>query len=269
MKQLVNRLKYYLRIYYFLAKFSILDILIFRINALIIGLAPIVWLATMLVFLATVFTRVKQLGGWTFWEIVFLTGVHEIIFLSTWATFHANLRTFVDDVKTGKFDHVLLKPASPRFMASFKFLDFTILGSFLNVIFVFFYSFTKLVNEINYSRLIGFLLFLGLSYWICYFVYFIFASLALFFINSRTLIEWLFDATDFDRYPAEIYHSWVRVFLTFFLPILFFAYFPTAFLLGKVGWNYLFLGLVVLLFLFFISNFIWHLGLRHYQSASS
>lgn len=269
MKRLVSKLKYYFRIYYFLSRFSILSVLIYRINALVIGLAPIVWLGTMLVFLATIFSKVKQLGGWSFWEIVFLTGVHEVIFLLVWTTFAPNLRRFIRGVRTGEFDQVLLKPINPRFLASFKSLDFSTFGSFVNTIFVFVYSFSKVQNMIDFTRLPGFLLFLIISFWIAYFIYFIFSSLALFLINSQTLFEWTFDLTDFDRYPAEIYHSWVRAFLTFFLPILFFAYFPTAFLLGKVGWNYLFLGVVVLFVLYFISHFIWQAGLRHYQSASS
>lgn len=269
MKRLVNRLGYYLKIYYLLVKFSILDILIFRINALIMGLAPIVWLATMILFLLTIFSRVKQLGGWNFWEIVFLTGTHEVIFLLTWTTFGQNLRNFIDEVRTGRFDWVLLKPISPRFLVSFKLLDFTAFGSFLNVIFVFLFSFTKLTRTINGWRLGGFVLLLFLAYWIAYFVYFIFASLVLFFINSRTFIDWIFDTTDFDRYPAEIYPLNVRVFLTFFLPILFFAYIPTAFLLEKLNWIYLPLGMVILFLLYFISHFIWQAGLKHYQSASS
>ena len=269
MRQLVSKLKYYFKIYYFLSRFSILSVLIYRINALVIGLAPIVWLATMLIFLATIFSRVKQLGGWSFWEIVFLTGIHEIIFLLVWTIFAPNLRRFIKEVRTGEFDQVLLKPISPRFMASFRFLDFSSFGSFLNAIFVFFYSFNQVKHLIDFTRLAGFLLFLFIGFWTAYFVYFIFSSLALFFINSQTLFEWTFDLTDFDRYPAEIYHSWVRVLLTFFLPILFFAYFPTAFLLGKVGWSYLFLGVAILFVLYFLSHYIWHAGLRHYQSASS
>lgn len=269
MRLLVNRFKYYLRILYSFIKFSLLDILIFRINALIMGLAPIVWLGTMILFLITIFSRVKQLGGWNFWEIVFLTGVHEVIFLLAWTTFASNLRTFIGDIQTGRFDQILLKPINPRFMVSFRFLDFTTFGSFLNVVFVFLFSFSRAVGRIDFMRLMGFMILLGVSYWICYFVYFIFASLALFFINVRIFLDWIFDLTDFDRYPAEIYPLTIRLFLTFFLPILFFAYVPTAFLLGKLNWSYVFISLLVLLFLYLISHFIWHRGLEHYQSASS
>ncbi|HUW21383.1 MAG TPA: ABC-2 family transporter protein [Candidatus Bathyarchaeia archaeon] len=269
MKRWVNRLKRYFRIYHLFVKFSLIDLFIFRINAMVMGLAPIIWLATMIVFLLTIFSRVNNLGGWTFWEIVFLTGVQEVVFLLSWSTFIQNLRTFVDDIRWGRFDYQLLKPLSPRFTASFKLIDFTSWGSLANSLFVFVFAFLKITNRIVFPRLLAFFAFLLIGYWIAYFLYFIFASLALFFIDSRAFMDLVFDTTDFSRYPAEIYAPSVRIFLTFFLPILFFAYFPTAFLLGKISWFYLFLGAAILLILYFVSDLVWQRGLRHYQSASS
>jgi len=269
MKQLANKFKRYLNIYYFLVRRSVIDILMFRINALVMGLAPIVWLGSMLIFLWTIFSKVNSLGGWNIWEVVFLTGVHEIIFLLTWATIMSNLRVFVNDVRVGKFDQVLLKPVNPRFLCSFAAIDFTVIGSVFNVIFVFFFSFSKLSIHFNFFRVAGFLVLLCFSYIIAYLVYFIFASLALFFINSRTLLDIVYELCDIDRYPAEIYPFSLRVFFTFFLPLFFFAYFPTAFLLGKVNAFYIFLAFLVASALFGISHLVWHWGLKNYQSASS
>lgn len=269
MKRLANRYWYYFRLYYTFCKFSVIDILIYRTNALIMGLAPIIWMATTLIFINTIYSQVRELGGWTYWETVFLTGVHELVFVLSWSTYHQNLRQFVDDVRTGRFDQILLRPINSRFLVSFKSLDLTAIGSFLNVIFIFFLSFGKVANQIIISRLIGFCIFLVIAYLVSYLVYFVFASLALFFINSRTFMDWIFEMTDFDRYPADIYPVTLRIFLSFFLPILFFAYFPTAFVLGKVGWEYLLYGLLVLVIFSLISRIVWHSGLRHYYSASS
>lgn len=269
MKQLVNKIKRYLRIYFFLVRRSIIDILIFRINGLVLGLAPIFWMTSMLVFLATIFSKVNNLGGWSAWEIVFLTGVHEMIFLLTWATIMPNLKNFTYEVKNGKFDQVLLKPISPRFLSSFKMVDFTVIGSVFNVIFVFFFSLSRISFEHSLLRIGGFFLFLCFSYLIAYFVYFICASLSLFFINSRTLLDIVFELTETDRYPAEIYPTAFKAFLTVFLPILFFAYFPTAFLLGKIGAVYIIYAFLIAIVFGIVSHLVWHRGLRNYQSASS
>ncbi len=180
-----------------------------------------------------------------------------------------NLRSFISDVRNGKFDQVLLKPISPRFLSSFKTIDFTVIGSIFNVVFVFFFSITKVSINFSFFKIAGFLILAFLSYVIAYFVYFIFASLALFFINSRTLLDIIFELTETDRYPAEIYPVVLKTFLTVFLPILFFAYFPTAFLLGKISAVYIVYAFLVAAVFFFISHIVWHRGLKNYQSASS
>lgn len=269
MKQLVSKIRHYLSIYLLLAKLSIETVFIYRINSLIMGLAPIIWMTAMLVFIGVIFSKVKELGGWNYWQVVFLTGVHEIIFLLTWSTIMVNLRTFVSDVKTGRSDQDFLRPINSRFFISFKTIDFTNIGSLVNVIVIFSYSLGKIVGQINIARFFGFFLLLAIAYFICYFVYLIFASFCLYFINARALLDWIFELTDFDRYPAEIYPVSVRAFLTFFLPILFFAYIPTSFLFGKIGGIYIVYGLIVIIGLYRISSFIWHKGLKNYQSASS
>lgn len=269
MKQLVSKGRYYFKLYYCLVRANVMEILIFRANALVMGLGPIVWMAGMVIMAATIFSKVSNLGGWNFWEVIFLTGVHELIFILSWSIFLINLRTFIDDVRSGLLDQFLLKPISARFLVSFRGLDFTNIGSFLNVIFIFFFSFSKIMNETFFTRLPGFILFLFIAYGICYLVYFIFACLVFYMLNSRTFLDIIFEMTDFDRYPAGIYPNFLRTFLTFVLPILFFAYYPTAFLLGKIGNQYLYLGLFLLVILWLISNFIWRKGLKRYQSASS
>lgn len=269
MKQLASRISHYLRVYYLLAKISLEEILIFRFNGLLMGLAPIVWLATVLVFLGVIFSKVKNLGGWTLWETIFLTGVAELIFVISWSSFLTSLRTFVNDVRLGKFDQSLLKPINPKFLASFRQLDLTLLGSFLSTLLIFFFALLKVADKIDSGRAFGFLLLLGLAYVISYLFHLIFASFALALVNARTLLDFIFETTDFGHYPAEIYPMSLRVFLTFFFPVLFFGYVPTAFLLGKIGWEYLFYAFLVAAVLYLISCFVWKANLKHYQSASS
>ncbi|MDP3093756.1 MAG: ABC-2 family transporter protein [bacterium] len=264
-----NGIARYLKIYCSLIKLSFGEILIFRINGLLLGLAPIVWMLTILVFLGIIFSKVKQLGGWSLWEVVFLTGTSEVMFIIYWSSFIGNLRIFINDVRTGRFDQSLLKPLNSRFLASFKTLDFTLIGSFVSSLLVFIYSLVKVAERVDPSRIVGFIFLLILGYLICYFLHLIFASLAFFVTNARSFLDWIFEISDFGHYPAEIYPLGLRAFLTFFVPILFFGYVPTAFLLGKLNWLYLFFAALIALALYLISRCIWEQALKHYQSASS
>ncbi len=273
MRRLASRLRKtiwrYLKAYYSLVRFSVVEVLTFRTNALIIGLAPIVWLATMLILINVIFSQVKELAGWNFWEVVFLTGVHEVVFLLCWSTFLTNLRKTIDSIKNGRFDQILLRPINPRFLTSFQSLDFTAVGSIFNALAIFLISFRKLSLEVSPIKLLVFLIMLFCSYWIAYFTYFIAASLSLFFIDSRSVMDCVLEATDFDRYPAGIYPPRLRDFLTFGIPILFFTFIPTAVFLNKLEEVYLLYAWFVFAALYFISHLIFKWGLRNYQSASS
>lgn len=269
MRPLVSEIRRYLRLWGFLLKLSLSEILMFRINGLLFGLAPIVWAATVLVFLGIIFSNVKTLGGWSFWETVFMLGVSETIFVVYWASFLINLRNFVNEVRTGRFDQSLLKPVNPRFLVSFRTLDFTLLGSFINSLAIFIVSLIKVAGQIELPRLPGFLFLLVAAYVICYLFHFIFASLAFWVINARPFLDWIFEIADFGHYPATIYPPSLRMFFTFFVPILFFGYFPTAFLLGRLDSIYLGIAILLILALYAISRLVWRVGLKRYQSASS
>ncbi|HUV71645.1 MAG TPA: ABC-2 family transporter protein [Clostridia bacterium] len=269
MKQLVSNIRHYFRVYSLLIKLSLRSVFVYRVNTLVMGLAPIVWMATMLVFIGIIFSKVKQLGGWTLWEVVFLTGVHELIFLLSWTTIVTNLKDLGYIVKTGRLDQELLRPLNPKFLVSFKTLDFANIGGLVNTILIFSFSIGKVSDKIQPGRIGGFLLLLAFSYLICYFIYFLFGSLSLFFVSASSFLNWLFEMTDFDRYPAEIYPLTMKIFLTFFLPLLFLAYIPTAYLLGKISAIYILEGGILMGFFYLITRILWQLGLKRYQSASS
>lgn len=269
MKQLVNKLGRYLRLYFYLTRFSLESVLIYRINSLLIGLAPIIWMATAVIFLSAIFRESKEIAGWGFWELILLTGVQEIIYLASWVTFLGNLISFTYSINKGTFDITLLRPVSHRFLVSFGSVDITSVLSIVNSIVLISLSLINLKLGFSVGQVLVFLFGLIIAYLVIYLLSFILASLSLFWIKGETYIRWLMESLDFDRYPAEIYSDWFKIFLLTFLPILFIGWVPTAILLGKLPNYYLIFGILVVLWLFLISTLVWESGLRYYQSASS
>ena len=269
MKRLVNSFIHHLKLYFILVRLSIMNVFIYRANSLFFGITPIIWMATSLIFISVIFSGTKELGGWTYWEVMLLLGIHELVFLGTWMLFADNLDKFVYDIRTGAFDRVLTKPVNHRFFISFGSIDLTAIGSLFNTILILSLSLSHLVIKVSFIKLVLFMISLLTAYAIVYLMYFIFSSLSLYFVNASTFSDWLLEATDFDRYPAEIYSRGFRQFLFLGLPILFFAYVPTAILLGKIPLIFAVYGLLIILWLYLISTIIWRTGLKHYQSASS
>lgn len=268
MKPLVNKIYRYLKLYYYFSRQSIMSTTIYRVNSLLGGITPVVWMATTIVFISVIFKASENIGGWSYWQVMLLLGIHELVFLGTWMIFADNLRRFAEELRFGYFDRILILPANHRFLISFNSLDFTVIGSLANVIVVLSLALTHVSLNIDFFRLLTFLVSLGSAYIMVYLIYFILATLSLFWVNSEVYLDWLLEATDFDRYPAEIYSSYFKFFLLFGLPILFFAYVPTAILLGKLPGYFVLWGLLVAGWLYLISTWLWRKGLKKYQSAS-
>lgn len=266
--RIINKVKRYLRLYFYFSRFSLENVLIYRVNSLLLGLAPIIWMLTTIVFLTVIFRGTKEIAGWNFWELIFLTGVQEIIYLASWITFLGNLINFTYSINKGTFDIILLRPVNHRFLISFGALDITSILSIVNSIALLSIALINLKLSFSAWRILLFLLGLITAYLVIYLLCFILASLSLFWIKGETLIRWLLETLDFDRYPAEIYSDWFKVFLLTFLPILFLGYVPTAVFLGKLPAYFLIFGIFVVCLLYFLSTIIWEKGLRHYQSAS-
>lgn len=270
MRQLVNKIRRYLKLYFHLVKFSLMTVFVYRINSLLMGFTPIIWMLSAVSLLYVIFGSTKQIAGWNFWELTFLLGVHELIYLLSWLTFVGNLLGFIRWVEQGKFDITLLRPVNHRFFVSFNSVDLSgCLGGVFNTVVLISLSLSKLNLKISSLQILIFIFSLVISYLIFYFLVFLLSSLCLYWVKAESFIDWLLESTDFDHYPAEIYSDWLRFFLFFFLPILFFSYVPTAILLGKLPSYYAIFGVIIVVWLYLISTVVWRLGLRHYQSASS
>jgi len=269
MKQLVNKIVKYLRVYFCLIRLDVMEVFVYRLNSLVVGVTPIVWMATMIVFTTVIFRGIRQIGGWSFWEAMLLLGIHELIFLGTWMFFAGNLEEFMTDIRRGTFDKTLLKPVNQRFLVSFNGIDFTSIGSLVNVIALLFVSLIHLSIKTSILGVLLFFVSLISAYLMVYLIYFCLSCLSLFFVDAGAFSDWVMEMTDFDRYPADIYGKYFKFFLFFVLPILFLAYVPTAILLNKLPDYFVGIGILLVIWLYIISTIVWRVGLKRYQSASS
>jgi ABC-2 type transport system permease protein len=86
------------------------------------------------------------------------------------------------------------------------------------------------------------------------------------FDNNVTILQALMDA---GRYPATVYPAWLRVIVTFIIPIAVATTIPLQALRGELSVIQVltFLGVSVLSFL--IATRVWKTGLKQYSGASS
>jgi len=269
MKLSVAKAKHHLKLYRYILGLSLKETFAFRINSLLAGLAPLFWLGTMIVFLSTLFKRVPSLGSWQFWEIIFLTGVHEVVFSLSWAIFSSNLRGLDHTIDKGEFDLILTKPVSARFLATFQRLDTVALVSLVNSLVLLIIATPHLSLSPTFFELAGFAFLMIIGFLVSLQLHTLIASLTLAFTRTGSLNDIIIKIYEIGHYPAEIYPLKIRFFFLSILPVLFFAYLPTAFLLKKISPFSLVFALIILFVFSKIASLAWEWGLKKYQSISS
>src|SRR5689334_2783810 len=107
-----------LRLFAAIVSLSLRRELAFRANLLFQLLLTATTIASGLAALAIVFTQTRTLGGWTVGEAIVLLGTYQIV-SGVLATFiEPNVVWFAEQVKSGKLDELLLKPAPSIFLVS-------------------------------------------------------------------------------------------------------------------------------------------------------
>jgi ABC-2 type transport system permease protein len=71
------------------------------------------------------------------------------------------------------------------------------------------------------------------------------------------------------RWPISIYPGWLRILLTFLVPVAFAVTVPAESLTGRLSAETLFFAFLLTVFLMVLARAFWKFGLRFYSGASA
>lgn len=239
----------------------------FAINVLNTALNFLVGIAGVTIL----FSQVETIRGWTFPQTLALLGIYLLINALRGLCISPSLDAMggMDgDVWQGRFDFTLLKPAHPQFLVSLRHwrvwaifdlgLSLLVLGKAL----------LELGGELSLPRLVNFLLALTISVTIVYAILLLLTS-GVFWYQGVPL-NWIFQSViQMGRYPIGIYPGWLKLTLTWIVPIGFITTVPVAALSGGVSGGMLLGGFILAVALFLAASWFFRLSLRQYASASS
>lgn len=262
-------MKRYLRILAAYLKVNLQMDLMYRANLIINILVNLMWLGWELVSLGIIFSNTSTLGGWEFGHLIALLGVFRMVNMFVMAFIFPNTEQFNYSIGDGTFDYVLLKPVSSLFIVSItRIVVWRAWDLFLGII--------LLVIGIQMTAIYASLLEIGA--FVCllfsgalviYSLCIALISLTFWFVkfdNSMTILAALMDA---GRYPATIYPPWLRIIVTFLIPIALATTVPMQVMRGElVPWQVL-IYFVVGVASFLLALMIWKQGLRRYSGASA
>jgi ABC-2 type transport system permease protein len=258
-----------LRLLAALFKVNVQMTLAYRTDTVVNILLNLFWLGWELLGLNIIFNNTSSLGGWGLGELVALLGVFHLVNALMAALIWPNTEQFNTSVRDGTLDYTLLKPVNSMFLVTFSRMVIwrvwdLFLGTALIIVGIHISG-----GSIHLVSLFSFILLTGTGSVILYSLWIVMIAATFWFVkfdNNVTILQALLDT---GRYPATVYPAWLRLIVTFVVPIAVATTVPLQALRGDLTLPQvlLFAGISVACFLAAVR--IWKAGVRHYSGASS
>lgn len=269
-RTLISRFVRYARIYSALWKTSITREMSFKGNFVLWIIVELLWFGLQLSFVGVVFTQTTNIGSWSAWQVVLLTGASNFIQQVYQAFFLVNCTNLSELVRTGKMDFLLLLPVNTRFVVSTRQVD---ISSFANAAFaccVMAFASHKLHLHPTVMELVGFAVLCVVGLLIHYSLMFMLASVSFWTVRAQGIVWGYYNLFNIARMPDEAFHGVFKAVFTFALPVLLVSNVPVRVLADKLIAPSSLAALLGLgLIWAAISQWFWRLSLRRYTSAST
>ncbi len=261
----------YLRLMEAFARASAQEELAYRANFAIGLLYSALNLATGVASLWIVFGQVEQLHGWDFTSALALLGVYLALSALNHLVIGASLDALAGlggDIWTGRFDFTLIRPANIQFLVSFRRWRLMALVDLALGLGVLVAAIARVGAALTAARLASFALMLAASALMFYAVLLFLASLV--FWSPGFLFTWLFNNLwQLARWPLGFYPGWLRLMLTWVIPIGLMTTLPTQALMGALRPGVMLAAGGLAAALTWVASVLFTWGLRRYASASS
>ena len=260
-----------MRIWKRLIKLELMTDMQYRLNFLFSFLGTSAWLTSELLFINFLFDKYQTIAGWERQFLILLVGFNQLwvgglYFLIIWRS----LTHIADQIRRGVADRIFTLPVNTRFFVSVFKIDWTSLSIMLNGIFLIIYVLWEYDFEVTFLNLLFSLVLLLLSGWIIYCLHFISMCTSFWIKNSASIMYFVNVLDRFTRYPYEIFTKGVWSFIfTFIIPIVIIANVPARAFLGILDFKYVLYSITVAVFLTIISQVLWILGIKRYESSGS
>lgn len=258
-----------LRIIGTLIKINIQMAVAYRADTIMNILLNLMWLGWELLSLNIIFSNTTKLGGWGPGELVALLGVFRLVNTMMSGLIWPNTEKFNASVRDGSFDYTLLLPANSQFLVSFARITIWRAWDLVLAFILIIVGITMNGDTTSFINILQFLLLTISGAIVIYSLWIVLIAFTFWFTkfdNNVTILQALLDS---GRYPATIYPAWLRVIVTFIVPIAVATTVPLQALRGDLNGPQILLFLGVGVASFIVSATVWKFGVRRYSGASS
>jgi ABC-2 type transport system permease protein len=243
----------------------------YRANFFISLLTSTLNLATGVLGIVVLFGQIDSVQGWDLPSTLALLGVYLTVSALRELFIGPSLEALSGmdgEIWTGAFDFTVLRPVDAQFMVSLRKWRWFASIDLLLGLGVLVAAVIQLGVTLSLWQVVTFLLTLLAGTLILYAILLIFA--ALIFWSPGVLFTWVFDGIfQMARYPLGMYPGWLRLVLTWIVPVGVITTIPAQALTGSLSAQNLVLSLGLAAALFLLASALFRFGLKRYASASS
>lgn len=241
----------------------------YRANFFVQLLQSLVQVVTGLVALAVIFDHTTDLNGWTRPQLLVVMGIYTIVGGLIGFAIEPNMQRVLTDVHTGTYDYVLTKPVDSQLLSSvrqfqlWRLTDVAVGGAVVT------WGLARLEEKPGGSGIAGFSLTLLAGMFLVYCLW-LMVTAGAFWIVRMDMVQDLFTGLyRAGQYPVTVYPVWLKLMMTYLVPIGFAVTVPAESLTGRLTTTRVLVTVGFLVVVFAITRLVWRAGTRHYSGASA
>lgn len=219
--------------------------------------------------LALVFLHTDTLSGWGAYELLVVVGVYTLIAGLIQLIVQPNMERLLEGVHEGTLDFTLTKPEDAQLLVSFTEVRIWRVVDVMLGIGVITFAAVQLGERIGLGQALAFALVLSFGGLILYSFWLAISTTSFWVIRMWAFFELFQSLYQAGRWPVGIYPVWLRLGLTFLVPVAFAVTVPAEALTFRLTPGTFGLALVMTVLALAGSRQFWKFGLRHYSGASA
>lgn len=241
----------------------------YRVNFFIQLLQSFIALATGLIVLWLVFSQTTELGGWSQPELLAVMGIYMLVGGVIQSVIQPNMQRLMNEIQDGTLDFALTKPVDGQILISIREFRFWQLTDVLVGLVVIVIAIVQLKEQVGILQALAFIAALILGGIMIYCFWLILTTTAFWIIRIWELVNLFQGLYAAGRWPVTIYPQWLRIGLTFLVPVAFAITVPAQALTNRLTPLTLVGALGLAVFLMGLARVIWRMGVRSYSGASA
>ncbi|MBI5964663.1 MAG: ABC-2 family transporter protein [Chloroflexi bacterium] len=250
-------------------KVNIQMALAYRADTVVNILLNLMWLGWELLSLNIIFSNTTTLGGWGLGELISLLGVFRLVNTLMIALIWPNTEKFNQSIRDGSMDYTILQPVNSMFLVTFSRITVWRIWDLVLAIILIVVGINMAGDVTTPFNILTFMLLAITGTIIIYSLWIVLIALTFWFTkfdNNVTILQALMDS---GRYPATVYPAWLRIIVTFIIPIAVATTIPLQALRGELVIGKILMYVAISFISFFVASKVWKLGLKRYSGASS